>query len=63
MNAVLASATSFIMVFFIALIVMGILIGVIAALSHVVEWVVAPDAGTDPSARRGSAERLPGHEK
>jgi hypothetical protein len=56
MNAVLALATSFIMVFLIALIVMGILIGVVAALRHFVEWVVAPDPGTDPPARRSSAE-------
>jgi hypothetical protein len=63
MNAALALATSFVLVFFIALIFMGILLGSVAALSHFVEWVVAPDAGSDPLAGRSSSETLSGREK
>jgi hypothetical protein len=60
MNAVLVLVASFVMVFFIVLIFMGVLIGSAAALSHLVEWIVAPDAGSDLPARSGHEERLAG---
>jgi hypothetical protein len=63
MGAALVLIASFVMIFFIALIFSGILLGLTAAIRHFVGWVVAPTADNDPLARPRTAKSLSGHEK
>ena len=60
MSAILVLIASFVMVFFTVLIFCGIVLGLIAAVSHFVEWVVAPTADNDTLARRSTTEGLGG---
>ena len=57
MYALLAFVASFVMVFFITLIFAGIALGVMAALSHLIELLVMP--GTDSSVEKVRQEDRP----
>lgn len=62
MNALLAASASFVLVFFTALIVVGVLYGILLATEELIAWIVLPAQQPEPHVAAYQDEASPSRE-